>query len=347
MKETSSSKSLDEIPSFSRRDFLKGMGLVLGGLLLPQTIKNSVDKVLQEREDEILEPEKEKNYILKKSLSDRYIFEGEKDSFEIPIRDSLEIKNDSLIYHLPFDFENLSQIPFSDSFKNSRDHRKYYPLTSFYFYPSSSARFDRRYLTGENNWNRPPRETKVPLKILEENDLPEDLDNVFDQIEITDESLREKKNVIFSVFSPEGKGKLFVYIDGKMLFNARISGRRNRGTTLGIYRDIIPYEPWRVSRTYDNFPMPYPIHYGQGGEFIHAGNTLGYSHGCVRVEAIKSALLWRLVMHHKDDPQKAFTLINLREGQKGKDLKERETRWEPLGYKSAFWEKVKIENSLE
>lgn len=324
--------------SISRRDFLRFCGAGAIVYLVPQTIRNAVELIVNNDDIE----EEFPPCIIETVLSDRYILRDGDREIEIPIRDDVRMEDGYLVYTLPFEVDDLPQIPAKPTQKEARDNRQYYPLTAFYFYPGSSARFDKRYLTGQNDWSRPSLETKTPLIEYHEENLPHALNQTLDMFEIQDERIRQRKNIIISVFSDDGFGRLFVYKDGEMILNSRISGRRGRGTTMGIYPDIIPYEPWRTSRRYDHFPMPYAMHYGSGGEFIHAGNTRGFSHGCTRMEGIKSAALWRLVMHTKDNPEESFMLINIKDSQKGSDLSWKNTDWRALGYRSAFQEKIHI-----
>jgi len=344
------SEEREEQKNISRRDFLKNLTFIAIGTAVPSVIKNKNPdyRELTEQEKQELKKEfeaKELQTYLDKVLSQQYIGKKEGKNIVVPVRDSLRIENDSLIYTLPFEWNELKNIPSQETESGKRDSRKYFPLSSFYFYRGKGARFDNKYLTGNSDEKRPEKETKIPLlDEKKEFDLPKKLSAALDSLDIASSEIKEKKNIIISKFSKRGNGSSFVYVDGKLLFNARISGAKRRGTTMGIYPEISPYAPWKKSKTYDDFPMPYALHYGKYGEFIHAGNTRGYSHGCTRMEGIKSALLWRLVMDKKEG-EDSFGLINIREDQTGKDLNIQETTYGWVGYKSEFIDKIHLSNN--
>lgn len=344
-----------EESELSRRQFLKFLGAGAFCMMIPKTVHESVQKVLTPEEEEewkqrkAQELQEQREQYVQEVLNRKYEYNDDEDSFEVPVRDSIRLENDSLVYTLPYPLEDLTTIPNRETEKNKRDSRKYYPIPSFYFYQGGGARFDQRYLQGENNRARPEYETRVPLIEEKEFDLPEDLSEALESLGLNQQEIQEKQNMILAQFSKKGQGTMHVYLDGKLLFNTRIAGKLYKGTTMGVYPEILPYEPWKKSYTYDNFPMPYAIHYGERGEFIHAGNTRGYSHGCTRTEAIKSALLWRLVMEKKDseNENEKFGFVALRDDQTGEDIEVKDTSWEWVGYKSDFIEKITPQKESE
>lgn len=329
--------------SFSRRDFIKGFGLVTAGLMIPRQVQNVLDDGLtEEQRDEALkeweewrakEAKEAREQYIQDVLQRQYEYRDDDEVFDMPVRDAFDLDGDDLVYTLPYDYEDISNIPQYDTHKGARDSRKYYPLTAFHFYRGKGARFDRRFLKGCPSTARPQRETTVPLIDQAHEDLfVKNLSDMLLQLGIDHQELENRPNIIISLFEKNGHGALGCYLDGQLLCTSNIAGSRNRGTTFGVYPEIFADSPWRKSANYYNFPMPYAVHYGTGGEFVHAGNVRGYSHGCTRVEGIKSGLLWRLVMDKRDEGGDAFAMVAMREGSDGSDLLVRDTNFHAVGY---------------
>ena len=96
------------------------------------------------------------------------------------------------------------------------------------------------------------------------------------------------------------KQKMMVSIDGKKLYEWRVStGRRGYSTPSGTYTASSMNEVW-YSKEWDNAPMPHSIFFTKDGHAIHGSyevKTLGKpaSHGCVRISPKNAATLYALV----------------------------------------------------
>ena len=217
-------------------------------------------------------------------------------------RDLFWVDQDFFYYQMPsVKRRDLYRIP-------TRNRKQTYPLLSLFYY--SNKRFNQQFLVGDNDRQFPGSSLiKAPLMQSLALDMPQRLSHALMMLDSKNICLHG--NCIIAMIEKHRKGFLYLYYQGRMLANAEISsGQGASWTTAGNYKAVTPYHPWKQSRLYNDYPMPYAIHYGgrSNSEFLHAGNIGGNSHGCIRMPALKSALVWKLVKgaYEKDTP---FDLI--------------------------------------
>ncbi len=187
--------------------------------------------------------------------------------------------------------------------------RNKYPILDMYF--RSGRLFHNQYLLGVEDRSHPldsPLVTPLmePLSLV----MPKKLDTALPLVNARGKC--RSGNCIIVVLEEARKGLLYIYWQGRLLANSQVSsGRRVGWTTAGHHRVLTPYTPWKKSHLFNMFPMPYSVHYGgrSGDEFLHAGNIGGHSHGCIRLPAVKSALIWKLVRATHDTLDERFELV--------------------------------------